>query len=66
MCPPMPSPLFEIGSSDEQIILSLDEYICGSPLPSNVKADMNPYQYNPSDLPGQFEVLVFCGYVTPL
>ncbi|CAA3009104.1 NAC transcription factor 29 isoform X1 [Olea europaea subsp. europaea] len=58
MCPPMPSPLFEIGSSDEQIILSLDEYIRGSPLPSNVKADMNPYQYNPSDLPVEFWYLI--------
>ncbi|CAI9757939.1 unnamed protein product [Fraxinus pennsylvanica] len=51
MCPPIPSPLSEIGSSDEQIILSLDEYLCGSPLPNNVIADLNPYQYNPSNLP---------------
>ncbi|CAA2973502.1 NAC transcription factor 29-like isoform X1 [Olea europaea subsp. europaea] len=51
MCPPIPSSLSEMGSNDEQIILSLDKYIRGSPLPNNVIADLDLYQYNPSNLP---------------
>ncbi|KAL2498350.1 NAC domain-containing protein [Abeliophyllum distichum] len=58
MCPPMPSPLSEIGSSDERIILSLNEYIRGSPLPSDVIADLNPCQYSPSNLPDKIWYLI--------
>ncbi|XP_059634190.1 NAC domain-containing protein 74-like [Cornus florida] len=52
MYPPLIPPA-DIGDywSDEGIIKSLEEIICGSPLPNNVLADVNPYQYMPSDLP---------------
>ncbi|KAK4348752.1 hypothetical protein RND71_031507 [Anisodus tanguticus] len=36
--------------TNEEIILSLDRFNCGSPVPDDVIVD-NPYQYDPSNLP---------------
>ncbi|KZV34223.1 hypothetical protein F511_21708 [Dorcoceras hygrometricum] len=54
MCPPAePSSPAEIGQllNDEQSFLWLDRYNRGFSLPSNVLADMSPFQYHPSNLP---------------
>lgn len=54
MCPPGPSASLDIGTywTDEDLIMSLDRIQHGSPLPSNVVADVNPFEYKPSNLPG--------------
>ena len=59
MCPPVASPAVDIGvyCSDKEIFTSLDGIICGSPLPSNVISDVNPYEHKPSDLPGMCLIL---------
>lgn len=57
MCPPaLPFPLGEnhLFCNDEQIIWFLSEYTPGSDLPDQVLADSSPYQYPPSNLPGEF------------
>ncbi|XP_073052939.1 uncharacterized protein [Primulina eburnea] len=54
MCPPVgPSSPAEIGQllNDEQSFLWLDRYNRGFSLPTNVLADMTPFQYHPSNLP---------------
>ncbi|XP_073276688.1 NAC domain-containing protein JA2L-like [Primulina huaijiensis] len=54
MCPPVgPSSPAEIGQllNDEQCFLWLDRYSRGFSLPTNVLADMTPFQYHPSNLP---------------
>lgn len=53
MCPPAASPASNIDLyySDKDIFTSLDGIISGSPLPSNVISDVNPYQHKPSNLP---------------
>lgn len=64
MCPPASVPLAaEIGEywTDEGIFTSLLNFKSGSPLPSNVTSDVNPYQYRPSDLPA--DLWYFCSCV---
>ncbi|KAG9137089.1 hypothetical protein Leryth_011919 [Lithospermum erythrorhizon] len=53
MCQSPPSPPVAIGSywTDEHIVMYLDEIMKGSLLPEDVIADMNPYQFSPSNLP---------------
>lgn len=53
MCPPVePSYPAEIGQlNDEQSFLWLDRYNRGFSLPTNVLADMTPFQHHPSNLP---------------
>nr|ALE20478.1 NAC transcription factor [Suaeda liaotungensis] len=52
MCPPGPSSS-DIGAywTDEDLIVSLDKFQSGSPLPSNVIADVDPFVVEPSNLP---------------
>ncbi|KAI3684808.1 hypothetical protein L6452_34034 [Arctium lappa] len=64
MCPPASVPFAaEIGEywTDEGIFTSLLNFNSGSPLPSNVTSDVNPYQYRPSDLPA--DLWYFCSCV---
>lgn len=51
MCPPA---LDAIGLdvSDEQVISFLDGFKIGSLLPKDVFDDINPFQFQPSNLPG--------------
>ncbi|XP_024973005.1 NAC domain-containing protein 83-like [Cynara cardunculus var. scolymus] len=64
MCPPASVPVAaEIGENwtDEGIFTSLSNFKNGSPLPSNVTSDVNPYHYRPSDLPA--DLWYFCSCV---
>lgn len=64
MCPPASVPLAaEIGEywTDEGIFTSILNFKSGSPLPSNVISDVNPYQYSPSDLPA--DLWYFCSCI---
>ncbi|KAK3030528.1 hypothetical protein RJ639_039558, partial [Escallonia herrerae] len=53
MCPlSLVFPPADIGLwTEEELFKSLGKIIDGSPLPGNVIADVNPYQYKPSHLP---------------
>lgn len=59
MCPPAASSANDIGLyfSEKEIVTSLEGIIGGTPLPSNVYTDINPYQYKPSVLPGISQTL---------
>lgn len=56
MCPPAPaSPISSVVLTDVELILLLKDIIHGNPsypLPNNVIADLNPFNYRPSNLPG--------------
>ena len=54
MCPPAAAPSHDISlyCSYEEICMSLEKIMNGSPLPSNVISDVNPYQHMPAHLPG--------------
>ncbi|KAL3505267.1 hypothetical protein ACH5RR_035108 [Cinchona calisaya] len=60
MCPPAPHPPADmaLNGADEQVIMFLDRFRHGNPLPTNVIEDINPYQFNPSNLPGGLWYLV--------
>ncbi|KAK9740566.1 hypothetical protein RND81_03G045100 [Saponaria officinalis] len=53
MCRPGPSSLSDIGVywTDQELIVFLDKIQHGSPPPSNVLVDVNPFQHKPSSLP---------------
>lgn len=58
MCPPAPDPPADVvHGADKHVIMHLDRIRSGDPLPKNV-IDINPYQYNPSNLPGGIWYLV--------
>ncbi|GMI96786.1 hypothetical protein HRI_003347900 [Hibiscus trionum] len=50
------SPPANIGFSctNEELFIGLDKFTNGSPLPSNVISDVNPYKYEPQNLPDDF------------
>lgn len=50
MCPPAPVDITKFWT-EEEIFKSLEEFKSGSPLPAYVTADVNPYQFKPSNLP---------------
>lgn len=56
MCPPAPdrpAGVF-LNGADEDVIMYLDRVRHGNPLLNNVIDYINPYQYKPSNLPGQY------------
>ncbi|KAK4859977.1 hypothetical protein QYF36_015321 [Acer negundo] len=46
-----PPPDISFACTHEELIVSLERMMSGLPLPSNVITDINPYIYNPSNLP---------------
>lgn len=51
MCSPTIDPI-GLDVSDEQVISFLDGFKVGALLPMNVFDDLNPFQFQPSNLPG--------------
>ncbi|PON36470.1 NAC domain containing protein [Parasponia andersonii] len=53
MCPPAAARSHDTGFSftDKDVFVRLEEIMNGSPLPSNVISDVNPYQHKPAHLP---------------